>query len=118
MDNLPIGTPTVDDVRHWPGLPSDDHLDDDLIQTSLDAAVAAQSRVCVWPCNDDGDAQYDPDLFEAALLRTQRYMARRSSPEGIVGITGTDGDFVGARLPSTDADIVRLESPFMKMVVS
>lgn len=117
--DYPIGSPTLADVREWLGLTDPtDTQDDSLIQTSLDAAIAAQSRICFWPCNDDGDPEYDPDLYEACLLRCQRYMSRRSSPEGVIGLQGTDGDFVAARLPSIDADIVRLEGPFNKMVVA
>jgi hypothetical protein len=117
--DYPIGAPTLAAVKEWLGLsdPSDT-VDDTLIQTSLDASIAAQSRVCVWPCNDDGEAEYDPDLYEACLLRCQRYMARRASPEGVVGLSGTGGDFVAARLPSIDWDIARLEGPFTKMVVA
>ena len=118
MADYPIGTPTLAKVKEWVGLDPADTQDDALIQTSLDAAVVAQSRICVWPCNDDGLAEYDADLYEACLLRCQRYMARRASPEGVVGITGTGGDFAAARLPSIDGDIVRLESAFYKMVVS
>jgi hypothetical protein len=105
-------------VKQWLGIDPSDTQDDSLLQQSLDAAIAAQSRCCVWPCNDDGEAEYDPDLYEAALLRTQRYAARRSSPESVTGVTGTEGDFVAIRLPSSDADIYRLESPFLKVVVS
>jgi hypothetical protein len=117
--DYPIGAPTLASVKEWLGLTDPlDTVDDTLLQQSLDAAIAAQSRVCAWPSNATGEAEYDPDLYEACLLRTQRYAARRSSPESVVGITGTGGDFVAARLPSLDADIVRLESPFLKMVCS
>lgn len=110
--------PTLEDVKEWLGLDPEDTVDDTLLLTSLDAAIAAQYRVCSYPLDDAGNAIVDPDLYEAVLLRTQRYAARRSSPEGVVGITGTGGDFAAARLPSTDADIVRLEGPWLKIPVA
>jgi hypothetical protein len=48
----------------------------------------------------------------------QRLAARRNSPEGIVGLGGVGGDFVAARLPSTDPDILRLEAPYARVVVA
>lgn len=110
--------PTLGDVKEWLGLDPDDTVDDALLLTSLDAAIAAQVRVCSYPLDDVGDAIVDPDLYEAVLLRTQRYAARRSSPEGVVGISGTSGDFAAARLPSIDADIVRLEGPWLRTPVA
>jgi hypothetical protein len=120
---VPTGVPTLDDVKQWLGLDADDEVDDELLQTSLDAAIAAQGRVCRYPSTHDDELDVDvpyvePDQYEALLLRTQRYAARRSSPEGVVGITGTSGDFAAARLPSTDADIVRLEGPWLRIPVA
>lgn len=118
----PSGVPTLDDVKEWLGLAADDDVDDALLQRSLDAAIYAQGRTCFYPLDDsDPDSPVpfvEPDLYEALLLRTQRYTARRSSPEGVVGISGTGGDFAAARLPSIDADIVRLEGPWMKTPVA
>lgn len=114
----PAGMPTLADVKKWLALDVDDTIDDELLETSLAAAIAAQGRVADYPLDDAGEPVVDPDLYEAVLLRTQRYTARRSSPEGVVGITGTSGDFAAARLPSTDADIVRLEGPWLKIPVS
>jgi hypothetical protein len=116
----PSGVPTLAEVKEWLGLDPADTVDDELLQRSLDAAIYAQGRTCFYPL-DDGDppAPYvEPDLYEALLLRTQRYTARRSSPEGVVGISGTGGDFAAARLPSIDADIVRLEGPWMRTPVA
>lgn len=109
--------PDLAAVKEWLGLEADDQVDDTLLETSLDAAIAAQGRVCFYPTVDGIDV-VGPDLYEAILLRTQRYAARRSSPEGVVGITGTSGDFAAARLPSTDADIVRLEGPWLRTPVA
>lgn len=111
----PIGAPDLAAMKDWLGI--EDTEDDGLLQTSLDAAIAAQCAVCTYPVDNFGQAVYSADLYEAVLLRTQRYAARRSSAQGVVGVQGTDGDFAAIRLPSTDGDIVRLESPWMTMVV-
>lgn len=116
--DLPTGFPTLEEVKTWLGLEAADTVDDALLTTSLDAAIAAQTRVCFYPTDTDGLDVVPEDLYEAILLRTQRYAARRSSPEGVVGITGTSGDFAAARLPSTDADIVRLEGPWLRTPVA
>ena len=115
---IPTGVPDLAAVKTWLGLDPTDDVDDELLQTSLDAAIAAQGRACRYPLDVDDVPYVEPDLYEALLLRTQRYAARRSSPEGVVGITGTGGDFAAARLPSADADIVRLEGPWLKIAVA
>jgi len=114
----PVGVPTLLEVKEWLGLDASDNVDDVVLQRSLDAAVVTQGRVCFYPLNETGEPYVEADLYEALLLRTQRYTARRSSPEGVVGISGTAGDFVAARLPSVDADIVRLEGPWMRTPVA
>jgi hypothetical protein len=119
----PAGVPTLDEVKEWLGLEVDDQVDDVVLQRSLDAAITTQAMVVKYPLGTD-EAGGDPvevvpaDLYDALLLRTQRYAARRSSPEGVVGLSGTGGDFVAARLPSTDADIVRLEGPWLRTPVA
>lgn len=115
----PAGAPDLTAVKEWLGLEADDTEDDTLLQQSLDAALAAVDVLIRWPVDaDTGEATVTPDVYEATLLLTQRYAARRNSPEGVVGLTGTGGDFVAARLPSIDGDIARLLSPYLKMVVS
>lgn len=112
------GMPDLAAVKEWLGLEVDDQVDDTLLETSLAAAIAAQERVCFYVADAEGNGVVTDDLYEAVLLRTQRYAARRSSPEGVVGISGTSGDFAAARLPSTDADIVRLEGPWLRTPVA
>lgn len=104
--------PTVDDLKEWLGL--EDTYDDAVLAESLDAAIAAQSRVVRYP----SDPLVDDDLRLALFLRAQRLAARRNSPEGVVGLTGTGGDFVGARVPSGDSDVLRLEGPYLKIPVA
>lgn len=111
------GMPDLAAVKEWLGLASADTQDDALLQTSLDAAIASQGLVVTYPLDDQGTAQLvcPGDLYEAVLLRTQRLAARRNSPEGVIGLSGTGGDFVGARVPTGDPDVLRLEGPWLKV---
>jgi hypothetical protein len=111
-------TPTLADLKSYLGLEASDTADDVALQESLDAALAAQRRVCALPCDEFGDAYYSDDMVLAVLLRSQRYVARRNSPEGVVGLSGAGGDFAAARVPSFDADVLHLESPYRKLPVA
>lgn len=112
------GAPDLSDVKAWLGLEPSDTTDDVVLEESLAAALAAQAKVVWYPLDDSDNEVLDDDLREALFLRTQRLAARRNSPEGVVGISGTGGDFVGARVPPTDADIAVLEGPYLKIVVA
>lgn len=112
------GAPDLSQVKAWLGLEPSDTQDDVVLQESLDAALAQQGRIVVYPYDDFGDPTMTDDLREAVFLRTQRLAARRSSPEGIVGISGTGGDFVSARVPSYDNDVLHLEGSYLRQVVS
>jgi hypothetical protein len=113
-----MNTVTLDDVRQWLGLEADDHQDDVVLQESLDAALAQQSRVVCYPQDGFGDPAFTADLRKAIFLRTQRLAARRNSPEGVVGLSGAGGDFVSARIPAYDADVAALETPHRKIPVA
>jgi hypothetical protein len=110
--------PTLAELKAWLGLEPADTTDDVVLQESLDAALRAQGRVVTYPVDGTGAADYEPDIREALFLRAQRLAARRSSPEGVVGLSGAGGDFVTATLPGFDSDVARLEGPWVKMVVS
>lgn len=113
------GTPTLDDVKAWLGLDADDTADDVVLSESLAAALAAQANVCLYPYDEDvADTYFPPDLTEAIYLRTQRLASRRNSPEGVIGLAGVGGEFVGARVPTGDPDVLRLEGPWLMMVVT
>jgi hypothetical protein len=109
--------PDLDAVKAWLGLEAADVQDDALLQTSLDAAIYSQGLVVTYPYTDASLTVLTcpADLYEAALLRTQRLAARRNSPEGVVGLSGTGGDFVGARVPTGDPDVLRLEGPWLRV---
>lgn len=113
-----VGAPVLSDVKAWLGLEPDDTQDDVVLSESLAAALVAQGTACRYPCDEFGDRQFTDDLKEAIYLRTQRLAARRNSPEGVVGLSGAGGDFVGARVPSFDTDVLHLEGPYRRQVVS
>jgi hypothetical protein len=112
------GTPTLADVKAWLGLDAADTQDDVVLQESLDAALVAQAQVVCYPCDSFGDRLFTDDLRNAVFLRTQRYAARRNSPEGVVGLSGAGGDFVAARVPSFDNDVLHHEGPYRKTPVA
>lgn len=112
------GTPDLAALKAWLGLDADDTEDDVVLQESLDAALEAQPLVCCYPCDDFGERFMPASLREAIFLRTQRYSARRNSPEGVVGLSGVGGDFVSARMPAFDSDVWHLEGPYRKTPVA
>lgn len=112
------GAPTLSHVKAWLGIDPADTEDDVVLQESLDAALAAQALVVGYPSDLFGEGVMTPDLVEAVYLRTQRLAARRNSPEGIVGLTGTGGDLVGARVPAIDVDVLHLEGPYRIQVIA
>ena len=112
------GPPDLSDIKAWLGLDAADTTDDVVLEESLAAALAGQDRVVAYPLDDADEETFTDDLREAIFLRTQRLAARRNSPEGVVGISGTAGDFVSARIPSYDADISRLEGPWLRIPVA
>jgi|SRR3954471_13114430 hypothetical protein len=114
-----MSTPTLEDLKLWLGLtdPSDT-ADDVVLQESLDAASVAQAAVVAYPVDLFGDVAFTSDLRTALFLRAQRLAARRNSPTGIEGLTGTGGDLVAARVPSFDVDVSNLEGPYRKIPVA
>jgi hypothetical protein len=113
------GTPSLAELKAWLGLDDTDTEDDVVLGESLDAALAAQARVVDYPLDDTYlEPSWTADLRTAVYLRAQRYAARRNSPEGIVGLTGTGGDFVGARVAGFDTDVSHLEATYRRIVVS
>lgn len=113
-----MATPTLESFKTFLGLEDSDTQDDDALQGALSAALSAQEAVVAYPVDLFGEASYTSDLELAVHLRAQRYMARRNSPEGVVGLSGSDGSFVGARIPSNDTDVTYLEGPYRKVVVA
>lgn len=106
--------PTVDDYKAWARV--DDDLDDATIAPSLAAATDAVKARCprVLLPPPEGPAPACPaELAEAVMLWTNRLVARRNSPTGVVGVDETGS----AVLPGKDADIARLISPWREPVL-
>lgn len=112
------GAPDLSQLKSWLGLDASDTADDVVLQESLDAALAEQCHVVVYPLDEFGDQAFTDDLREAIFLRAVRLAARRNSPEGVVGLSGAGGDFVSARVPVYDVDVNALESPHRIIVVA
>lgn len=112
------GAPDLSQLKGWLGLEADDTTDDVVLQQSLDAALEQQALVVYYPIDEAGVEVMSFDLVDAIFLRTQRLTARRNSPEGVVGLAGADGDFVGARVPAYDADVAALEAPYRIITVA
>lgn len=117
---VPSNAPELTDLKAWLGLDPDDTVDDVVLTESLNGALQAQALVVRYPLTIDEPpaSVMTYDLREAVFLRAQRLAARRNSPESVVGLTGTSGDFVGARLPSGDPDVMRLEGPWLVIAIA
>jgi hypothetical protein len=109
---------TVADYKAWARIDTADTSDDAAIQQCVDAATDAIET------NAPRGFTYDPDtgdplpvpgsLHEAGLLLTNRLMARRNSPDGVVGVA----DMGATRIASYDADISGLLGPYTAVVVA
>ena len=98
--------PTADDYKAWARIGTADTLDD----AAIAQAVAAVNTHVAGRCTLlDPDAEDLPaDVVYACLLLTNRLLARRNSPEGIVG----SFDGVIADIGRTDPDAGRLLRPY------
>lgn len=95
----------LEDVQAWVG----GHPDSDQVRTAWEAAeayVAERTHV------DEGPSP--AALVQAVYLLTARYLARRNSPEGFVGL----GDLGPARVPINDRDVERLIDPWRRFPVA
>lgn len=83
------------------------NLPDEVFTPAYEAAENyVQARVRI----PDGDTP--PALVEAVALLTARYLARRNTPDGLVGL----GDLGAVRLPTTDGDVRSLIAPYRPVV--
>lgn len=81
----------------------------DQVEFAWQAAEAYVAARCEW---EGPDAPQD--LVEAVLLLSARYVARRNSPDGFVGM----GEFGPARVPVSDRDVDRLIFPWRRTVLA
>lgn len=84
------------------------------------AAERWVAKRCTWktePQEIDGETVQVPvdveDLVQAIILLTGRYMARRNSPDGLVGM----GDLGVMRISAIDRDVRDLVAKNRKIVV-
>jgi hypothetical protein len=108
---------TVDEYKAWARIDVGDTTDDAAIAEAVAAAMEAlEIRAPLAFPTDDAGVSLAPEpssLHEAGLLLANRLMARRNSPDGIVGVS----DMGTARVLSYDADIQVLVSPWTEAVV-
>ncbi|MDO5534372.1 MAG: hypothetical protein Q4F65_06955 [Propionibacteriaceae bacterium] len=84
------------------------------VEAAYAAAEDAVASLCVWPQVDEGGEPIAAPgaLVQAVALRTNRLLARRNSPDGIVGV----GEFGPVRVSAVDRDIEELEKPYRRVV--
>jgi hypothetical protein len=108
---------TVEGYKAWARIPDSDTTDDVAIsEASAAAAEAIELRApkSFKPDPETGDPPpTSPMLLEAGRLLTNRLLARRNSPDGVVGVS----DVGTATVLSYDADINVLVSPKSEMVL-
>lgn len=114
-----LDVPDTDQVRAWIKVPATGISDDDLAQI-LDAELAIQARICSLPVDPDpetgAEASYPAALSRSCLRRCQREVAARSLPLGILGADSTE--YGPVTLRAWDAEIVRLEASYRRVVVA
>ena len=107
---------TVDDYKEWARINAPDTLDDPAISRSVDAIGPQRiSDVLAWPLTQTATCwTLTGDVFEGALLWVNRLMARRNSPDGVVGVS----DLGTAIIRSYDADIRSMLGPALNTVLA
>lgn len=99
---MATGWPVLEDYKAWARI--GDNIDDAAIERALAAAVRhVEETATLIEADDPAPA----DLTEAVLLLTNRLLARRNSPEGVLSIA--DGTVV--TVGRFDPDITRLLGP-------
>lgn len=102
------GWPTVADYKAYARI--GDTLDDVAIATALAAAKDA-----IWQrCSTVRGGYTPPAVEQAALLWTSRLLARRMSPEGVVGTP----ELGVANIGRYDPDVARLLAPYVDPVLA
>lgn len=103
--------PDLDRYKAWARV-LDDRDDATTVEALAAATAAVKERATRIPV-DAGDV-CPPEVAQAVLLWTNRLVARRNSPTGVVG---TD-DMGQSLIPGKDPDIRRLISPWASPVLA
>lgn len=93
----------------WLG-PGHDPAVVELAYTAAEAYIGKRVR---WTIPANPDLPAPDDLVQAVRFQTARYLSRRNSPDGMVGL----GSELGiARIPITDQDVQTLINPYRPVV--
>lgn len=94
----------VSDEQLLAWFPNEDPVERELARDAADAYILGR---CVIP------AGLPPaDLVQAERLLIARYLSRRNSPDGMVGMS----EFGPARITTVDADVRALIGPYRRVV--
>jgi hypothetical protein len=104
---------TLEDVQAWLG----PGYDTPTVTQAYNAAEAWVSKRVRYPVVNPLVEPPEPleapdDLKQAVRFQTARYLARRNSPDGMVGL----GDLGVARIPVSDQDVQTLINPWRRVV--
>ena len=112
---VPLGSwLTVDEYKAHYRIDPGDTTDDAAIAEVVAAAMERIESVAVKAFTDDTLARVPWTVHEAGLLQANRLMARRNSPDGVVGVS----DMGTATVLSYDADITQNLSQWTVPVVA
>jgi hypothetical protein len=103
--------PTRDDYLGYARI--GDVYDDAIVESSLAAVIAAVKARCPSLVEVE-DPDVPDDVRHACLLWCNRLVARRNSPEGIVG----SAEFGVANVGRYDPDVERLLSPWKAVTLA
>jgi hypothetical protein len=110
---------TLDEYKAFARIDVSDTTDDAAITEAVTAASGAlelRARLA-FAVDEVGDPIYPvvpAEVHEAGLLLANRLLARRNSPDGVVGVA----DMGTARVASYDADISALVGPYVESVLA
>lgn len=104
---------TIEQVTRWLGNPA---LDPDLVDDAWFAAEAYVGNRTEWPDTDeDGNPIPAPDdLVQAVDLLTARYLQRRHSPDGMLGL----GELGAIQVAFSDVDVEKLLNPWRIIAIA
>lgn len=103
------GYPVLADIRKWTGVPAT-VLDDDELDRVAGAEQESQYAILLYPA----EVELPDAIYQAFLRRVARHLAAKNVPLGFLGVDAEQGT---ARLASWDAEVARLERPFVEPVL-